>query len=68
MKILLLIDSLGKGGKERQFIELLKGLKTRKNIMFRVVILSEDVQYSYLDELNVNPCFIKNNRGFSLIS
>jgi glycosyltransferase involved in cell wall biosynthesis len=51
MRILFVIDRLGYGGKERQLIELLKGLKRRENIQFRSVILSDNIYYSYVREL-----------------
>jgi len=44
MRILLFIDTLGSGGKERMAVELMKGLKS-KNIDFELVVFSEDIHY-----------------------
>ena len=57
IKILFLIEGLNLGGRQRQVIELLKGLKERKNIRLRVVALSNNIHYSY-EELNIKTCFI----------
>jgi len=45
MKILFFIDSLMAGGKERRFIELLKGLRSFPSIEFEIVVMSEDIHY-----------------------
>ena len=58
MKILFLIDGLGLGGKERQVIELLKGLTKRNNIKLRLVILSNNVHYSNIKDVNLTTYFI----------
>ena len=57
IKILFLIEGLNLGGRQRQVIELLKGLKERKNIRLCVVSLSNNFHYSY-EELNIKTCFI----------
>ncbi len=49
MRVLISIDSLGAGGKERQVVELIKGLIQRKDIECFLVCLNSDV--FYLDEL-----------------
>jgi glycosyltransferase involved in cell wall biosynthesis len=60
MKILFLIDSLGSAGKERQLIELLKGLKTQKNVRFQVVVLSASPSYdSYVKDLGEKNYFLE---------
>lgn len=48
MKIALLIDSLGPGGKERQFFYLVKNLS--KNYTIIVVVLNSEVFYSEIGE------------------
>jgi glycosyltransferase involved in cell wall biosynthesis len=45
MTILFFIDSLRAGGKERRFVELLKGLKSFPSIQFEIVVMSEDIHY-----------------------
>jgi glycosyltransferase involved in cell wall biosynthesis len=59
MKVLFLIDSLGSAGKERQLLELIKGLKTRKNIQFQLVVLSDFVQYNFVNNLDIKIYFLK---------
>jgi glycosyltransferase involved in cell wall biosynthesis len=51
MKILFFIDNLMSGGKERRFVELLKGLKAFPSIEFEIVIMNEDVHYKEVFEL-----------------
>lgn len=53
MRILHLIDTLGSGGKERQLVELLKGLNRKQIIESHLVILSGDIYYSHVEDLNV---------------
>lgn len=52
IKILFFIDSLRAGGKERRFSELLKRLKFNTNIDFEIVVMSRDIHYK--DILNLN--------------
>lgn len=54
MKILQLIDGLGSGGKERQCVELVKGLAAHKDITIQVVMMSEEVHYSDIYDLGVD--------------
>lgn len=49
MRVLICIDSLGAGGKERQTVELAKGLVRRTDIECSLICLESDV--FYLDEL-----------------
>src|SRR2546428_193071 len=49
MRLLICIDSLGAGGKERQVIELVKGLTRRTNIECSITSLERDA--FYLDDL-----------------
>jgi len=58
MKILQFIDSLRSGGKERQLLELLKGLSGVENIDSELIIMSEKIHYSYLDNLNIKCHFL----------
>ncbi|MCZ6594990.1 MAG: glycosyltransferase [Bacteroidetes bacterium] len=45
MKILFIIDSLGAWGKERQLVELLKGLDSMSNFETKVVLLTNLIHY-----------------------
>ncbi|MCO6477336.1 MAG: glycosyltransferase [Phaeodactylibacter sp.] len=53
MKILFLIDSLPRGGKERRMIELLKGLLSAGGYRPEVAILSGKVQYEEVFSLGI---------------
>lgn len=53
MKILFLIDSLRSGGKERQLVETLKFLATRNDITCELVLMAEEVHYSYIEDLQI---------------
>lgn len=52
LRILFFIDNLRAGGKERRFTELLKGLKRLSTIEFEIVLMSSDIHYQ--DILNLN--------------
>ncbi len=58
MRVLFLIDSLVAGGKERQMIELLKGLKTEPDAVCEVAVLSNVVQYEAFSRLGVPAHFL----------
>ncbi|MBE0675613.1 MAG: glycosyltransferase [Bacteroidales bacterium] len=53
MKILFVIDTLGSGGKERRLTELLKALKTRQEIEFELVVMSNDIHYTEILDLGI---------------
>jgi glycosyltransferase involved in cell wall biosynthesis len=53
MKILFIIDSLRAGGKERRLIELLKGLNARSDIKSELIVMSNDIHYREIFNLNV---------------
>jgi glycosyltransferase involved in cell wall biosynthesis len=53
MKILFFIDSLNAGGKERRLVELMKGIKPKQNIEFELVIMSRDIHYKEIFNLNI---------------
>jgi len=53
MKILLLTDSFIKGGKERQMMELMKGLKTHPDIKFELVLFSKRIEYKEVYNLEI---------------
>jgi len=53
MKILHLIDSLSSGGKERQLVEVLKFFSRQNEIYCHLVVMSDDIHYTYLDDLGI---------------
>lgn len=53
IKILFCIDSFASGGKERRLMELMKGLKYRNEIEFSLVIMSAEIHFKELFELNI---------------
>ncbi|HEY1871279.1 MAG TPA: glycosyltransferase [Chitinophagaceae bacterium] len=56
----MVIDSLGKGGKERRMIELVKGLgRSGNNFDISLVVLSEIIEYKQVYELPVKLEIIK---------
>ena len=59
MKILMLIDSLVKGGRERRLIELLKGFTKYKNLKVSVVLFSKKVEYPEIYDLSVPLYFLE---------
>jgi glycosyltransferase involved in cell wall biosynthesis len=54
MKILMVIDSLDKGGKERRMLELIKGLKKTEN-QFDIFLISltDRIEYEYVFDLPI---------------
>ena len=62
MKVLHYIDSFRSGGKERQLLELLKGLSGIEGIESELVLMSEDIHFldnsNILSDLNINPHFL----------
>jgi len=53
MKILLLIDSLVRGGKERRMIELVKGLLTYPDVQLEIITFKKNIEYKEIFDLNV---------------
>lgn len=53
MKILFLLDGLLAGGKERRCLELMKGLKLDPNTEFELVLMSKEVHYKQVFDLNI---------------
>ena len=53
MKILLITDSLGKGGKERQILELLKGLQQYPKIELDLAIFSREIGFPKIFDMGV---------------
>ncbi|MFT6834995.1 MAG: hypothetical protein ACJA0H_001029, partial [Francisellaceae bacterium] len=53
MRIVHIIDTLRAGGRERQLVELLKGLSKEKGISCDLIIMSDDIHYTYLNEFDI---------------
>ena len=53
MRVVMIIDTLDSGGKERQFVELVKGLATSRQVQCELIILSETIHYTELLELGI---------------
>jgi glycosyltransferase involved in cell wall biosynthesis len=53
MRILLINDSLIRGGKERRLIELVKGLLARNDVVVELIILSDRIQYPEIHQLDI---------------
>ena len=53
MKILLINDSLIRGGKERRLIELIKGLLKRPEVEVELIILSDRIHYPEIHDLGI---------------
>lgn len=53
MHIVHIIESLRSGGKERQLVELLRGLNDRENIKCSVILMSDEIHYD-LPKLNIS--------------
>ena len=53
MKILFFVESLYSGGKERQLVELLKGLSKFEDISVELVVMRRDIHYKDVLRLNI---------------
>jgi len=53
MKILLLSDSLIKGGRERRMIELIKGLLERSDVEMELVLFANVIDYPEIHDLDI---------------
>lgn len=58
MKILFFIESLTAGGKERRLSQLMKGIRSNADFDFNLVIMSKDVHYKEVHELNIGIFYI----------
>ncbi|WP_276168408.1 glycosyltransferase [Zobellia alginiliquefaciens] len=59
MKVLLLIDSLTSGGRERRLIELIKGCKEYRDVELSLVTFSDKVHYKEVFELGIPVTIMK---------
>jgi glycosyltransferase involved in cell wall biosynthesis len=70
MKVLMVIDSLPRGGKERRMLELIKGLKNQQQTFdIYLVSLTEIVEYEYVYDLPIKFEIIKRKykKDFTVI-
>ena len=58
MKILHFIDTLRAGGKERQLVELLKGLSAYKEIVCELALMSKDIHYDDVNNLDIKKHYL----------
>lgn len=58
MKILFVIDSLIKGGKERRLVELIKGIE-KTDIDYRYILLTDINEFKETENFKVRPIIIK---------
>ena len=62
MKIMMIIDSLVKGGKERRMLELIRELSKQKDaIQIHLVLLSDVVEYEYVHDFPITIEKVKRN-------
>lgn len=59
MKILLLIDSLGSGGRERRLIELIKGFFNYPDVHLHLVVFSDKIHYKEVFDLGIPVKILK---------
>jgi len=59
LRILFVADTLGCGGKERQLVELLKGLDQRTDVVYSLCLLSHNIHYEEARSLNGETHFIE---------
>jgi len=69
MKILMVINCLSKGGRERRMLELIKGLKEKnRDTEIYLICLSDQVEYQYVYDLPIKFQIIKKrNKDLGLI-
>ena len=53
MKILFFIDTFSAGGKERRLMELMKGLKSKPEIEFELVIMSRSIHFKEVLDMGI---------------
>jgi glycosyltransferase involved in cell wall biosynthesis len=58
MRILFFIESLTAGGKERRLTQLMKGLRSTTDFEFSLAIMSKDIHYKEIYDLNIEINFI----------
>ena len=54
MKVIFFINDLSKGGKERQFVEIVKHMHQNEKIKCCVVMLNDSIDFDDLSRLNIS--------------
>lgn len=69
IRIVIVVDTMGAGGKERRLLELLKGLEKRGEVLVRLIILSDIIQYQEVHRLSIEKIQIprKSKKSISFI-
>ena len=62
MKILFVIENFKLGGKQRRFIELLKGINNEESIEYHVLILSNEIHYNEIYSIARNLTILERRR------
>lgn len=60
-RILFFINNLDTGGKERRFVELVRGLSQNKNISIAVVLFKKNIAFKFFSKLNIRIYFLERN-------
>jgi len=68
MKLVLLIDNLAKGGKERRMIELIKGLKDKSDINIDLVIFKNLIEYTEIYDLGITVHIIERKPKYNPVT
>ena len=61
MRIIFFVDCLVAGGKERRLLELMKGVKSKPNIEFELVVMSSEIHYKQVFDLNIKIHYLIRN-------
>ena len=70
IKILFFIDCLTSGGKERRLVELMKVLNLNKDFEFELVLMSKEVHYREIFDLNIRIHYLirTTKKDFSIFN
>ena len=61
MKIFHIIDSLGRGGKERRLVELLKGIRESEEVKCELGLMSNEIDYPEIHDLDIKIHYLIRN-------
>ena len=63
MRILYIIDTLNRGGKERRLVELLKRISLNNTIKIKLVLLSQEIEYREVYQLPIEIQTLAKKEG-----
>lgn len=66
MRILHVIDSLATGGKERQFLELLKGLTRHSDVVCHAAVMSDVIEYAEFVRLGIDTTLLPRRARYDV--